>query len=135
MLGASPYTAALAGLGKIRSAGITDLRYGNLLDEDWADRDRFARLGDQRRPVPLPAGVQCYAIAATTGSRAGDLRDQLLGDGLVPLRSALGQHADPDQSLAFPEAHQWIGYAMGHLDLLQRRDVYEQLRRWLAPSP
>ena len=31
--GLSPYTAALARLGRIRSAGITDLRYGNLLDD------------------------------------------------------------------------------------------------------
>lgn len=31
----SPYSEALARLGKIRSAGTTDLRYGNLVDEDW----------------------------------------------------------------------------------------------------
>jgi len=34
ILGVSPYSAAFARLGKIRSAGITDLRYGNLVDED-----------------------------------------------------------------------------------------------------
>jgi pimeloyl-ACP methyl ester carboxylesterase len=132
MLGVSPYTAALARLGKIRSAGITDLRYGNLLGEDWADRDRFAHARDQRRPVPLPDNVQCYAMGATTGKRAGDLRDQLLGDGLVPLHSALGYHMDARLAVPFPEAQQWIGYDMNHLDLLDRRDVYEQLRQWLA---
>jgi hypothetical protein len=41
----SPYTNALARLGKIRSAGITDLRYGNLLDDDWYGRDRFEHSG------------------------------------------------------------------------------------------
>ena len=65
LLGISPYSAPLARLGKIRSAGITDLRYGNLTHEDWQGRDRFAR-GDRRRFVPLPEGVRCYAIAATT---------------------------------------------------------------------
>ena len=63
-LGVSRYTAAFARLGKIRSAGITDLRYGSLLDEDWEDRDRFARDRDTRRILPLSEGVQCYAIAA-----------------------------------------------------------------------
>jgi hypothetical protein len=32
LLGAAPYAAALARLGRLRSAGITDLRRGNLLD-------------------------------------------------------------------------------------------------------
>jgi pimeloyl-ACP methyl ester carboxylesterase len=132
MLGVSPYTAAFGRLGKIRSAGITDLRYGNLLDEDWDDRDRFAHAGDQRRAVPLPAGVQCYAIGATTGKIKGDLRDQLLGDGLVPLHSALGYHKVPSQAVPFPESQQWIGYDMNHLDLLDRREVYERMRQWLV---
>jgi pimeloyl-ACP methyl ester carboxylesterase len=132
MLGVSPYTTALAQLGQIRSAGITDLRYGSLRNEDWADRDRFAHAGKRRRPVPLPDGVQCYTIAATTGKEAGDLRDRLLGDGLVPLHSALGYHPDPSLTLPFPESQQWIGYVMNHLDLLDRPEVYERLREWLA---
>jgi hypothetical protein len=131
ILDASPYTAAFARLGKLRSAGITDLGYGKLLDADWAGLDRFAHDGDMRRPVPLPEGVQCYAIAATTGKTAGDLRDHLLGDGLVPVRSALGHHHDPSLAVPFPKTRQWIGYEMGHLDLLHHPDVYEQLRRWL----
>jgi pimeloyl-ACP methyl ester carboxylesterase len=132
MLDISPYTAAFARLGKIRSAGITDLRYGSLLNEDWSDRDRFAHASDQRQAVPLPGGVQCYAIGATTGKTAGDLRDQLLGDGLVPLRSALGYHKDSSLTVPFPESHQWIGYDMNHLDLLHRREVCERMQQWLV---
>jgi hypothetical protein len=132
VLGWGRYTASLGRLGKLRSAGITDLRHGNLLDEDWAGRDRFARGPAARAPVPLPGGVACFAAAATTGRRTGDVRDRLMGDGLVPVRSALGQHADPALSLQLPAERQWIGYEMGHLDLLHRRDVYEKLRDWLA---
>jgi hypothetical protein len=58
------------------------------------------------------------------------MRDKLFGDGLVPLRSALGHHSNPSLALQFRE--QWIGYDMNHMDLLDRRDVYEQLRQWLA---
>lgn len=127
----SSYTAPLSALGKIRSAGITDLRYGNLLDEDWEGHDRFAHIGDQRNPLPLPSTVQCYAIAATTGLQAGDIRDRLLGDGLVPVESALGQHENPDMKLAFLPQNQQIEYGMNHLDLLNRHAVYQQLLTWL----
>ena len=132
LLGATPYAAPLARLGKIRSAGITDLRHGSLLDADWQDRDRFARGPHRPQPLPLPEDVRCFALAATTGRRDGDLKDRLLGDGLVPLDSALGRSADTARALAFPPAHQWVGYGMNHLDLLGRPEVYAQLRAWLA---
>jgi pimeloyl-ACP methyl ester carboxylesterase len=132
LLGLSPYTAPLARLGKIRSAGITDLRHGNLLDEDWAGRDRFERGGDRRRPVPLPEGVRCYALAATLAKEGGGLGDRLLGDGLVSVNSALGRHPDPNRTLGFPPARQWVGYGMNHLDVLGRPEAYEQIKQWLA---
>jgi hypothetical protein len=131
-LGVSRYTAAFARLGKIRSAGITDLRYGSLLDEDWENRDRFAHASDMRRAVPLPDGVQCYAIGAAIATGESVPNAPLLGDGLVPLHSALGEHDDPARNLPFPESHLWIGYGMNHWDLLDRREVYEQIRHWLA---
>jgi pimeloyl-ACP methyl ester carboxylesterase len=52
----SPYTAALARLAKIRSAGITDLRHGSILDEDWLHGDRFAHASRKRSPAALPKG-------------------------------------------------------------------------------
>lgn len=127
-LGLSPYTAPFARLGKLRSAGITDLRYGNLLDEDWQGFDRFEHVGDLRRPVPLPEGVGCYAIAANVGKKAGDL----FGDGMVPVNSALGRHEDPRLTLSFAPSRQWVGYGMNHWDLLSQPAVYKQIRRWIA---
>ncbi len=131
-LGVSKYSAPLARIGKIRSAGITDLRFGNLVDEDWNDRDRFSRSGDRRVVVPLPNGVACFAIAATTGKTAGDLASRLLGDGIVPLASALGRHANPRLALSFDASRQWVAYGTNHLDLLSRTAVYGQIKRWLT---
>lgn len=127
----SPYSKPFSRLGKIRSAGITDMRYSNLLDEDWEGRDRFEISCDHRTPVPLPKNVLCYAMAATINKEPGELGDNIFGDGLVPLNSALGRHKNSDMNLLFPETHQWIGRDMKHLDLLNHPDVYERIKKWV----
>ena len=132
ILGSTPYSRPFAKLGQLRSAGVTDLRYGHLLDVDWQDHDRFRRRPDSRQPVPLPNGVRCFAVAATTAPKRGTLADQLLGDGLVPLHSALGQHEDPARCLRFAPEHQHILYRTHHLQLLSSPEVTRQLLQWLA---
>ena len=127
----SPYTAALARLSKIRSAGITDLGHGSILDDDWQQRDRFARKR-QRHSVPLPQAVPCYAIAATAAAAGGKAGKALPGDGLVPLHSALGQHAQRNQDLGIPAARRMVAYDLHHLDLLDSPAVCAQLLRWLS---
>ena len=67
-----------------------------------------------------------FALAASLAKKSGALRERLLGDGLVPLASALGQ-GHGARSLAIPKSRQWIGYGMNHLDLLDRREVYERI--------
>ena len=131
-LDVSPYTVPFARLGKLRSAGITDLRFGNVLDEDWQGFDRFEHAGDLRHPVPLPEGVRCYAIAANIGKNAGGL----FGDGMVPVNSALGRHGDPGWTLSFAPSRQWVACGMNHWEMLSRPTVYARIRRWLAsPRP
>ncbi|MFL5815904.1 MAG: alpha/beta hydrolase [Bdellovibrionia bacterium] len=127
------YSAPFARLGKIRSAGVTDMRHGNVLDEHWQGRDRFAHGRDTRTPLPLPTNISCYTIAATKGPKGtGKLRS----DGIVPVNSALGMHKLAKHSLVFPETHQWIAYGTSHLDLLNRHEVYTTVRKWLeAPKP
>jgi hypothetical protein len=129
ILGASPYTAAFARLGRLRSAGITDLRHGSLLDEDRPAG--VVTTADHRVVVPLPLATRCYAIAGSLGTEPGALREHLLGDGLVPVDSALGRHKQPARRLAFAPEHTWIGQGMGHLELMWRDEVLAQLRTWL----
>jgi len=132
ILGATPYAAPFARLGKVRSAGITDLRHGNLLDEDWVGRDRFALGADRRQPVGLPEGVRCASVAASLAQVPGARRERFLGDGLVPLASALGQHDDAARALAFAPDRQCTVQGIGHLGLLSSAEVYGPLRRWLG---
>jgi len=117
LLGLSPYSIPFTSLSKARSAGITDLRHGAISAEEHA--------------VPLPTGVKCYAAAAVRAAKRSKLSERLIGDGLVPLDSALGRHRDASRALLIPKNRQWVGYGMGHRELLSHPDVYAQVRRWL----
>lgn len=130
LIGISPYSAPLTRLGMIRSSGIRDLRFGNLLDEDWQNVDGNHK-HDPRQLVPLPEGVACFAVAATKRKEPGP---RLPGDGLVPVRSALGQHKNSALSLPIPEAHQQIVYDTDHFALLSSQPVYQTLLDWLRPA-
>lgn len=113
LLEATPYAAPFARLGKLRSAGITALRHGQLLEDD--------------APAPLPPGLRCLAIA---GRLSGKLKAKALGDGLVTVASALGEHAEPARRLSFGE--RLVIDGVGHLDLLSDARVAARLRAWLG---
>ena len=55
----------------------------------------------------------------------------MLGDGLVPLESALGHHRRPSMRLKLPDDHTWVGHGIHHLDLLSDPVVYRRLLCWL----
>jgi pimeloyl-ACP methyl ester carboxylesterase len=122
VLSLSPYAAPLARIGRTRSAGIQDLRHGCFT-------------ATPPHHAPLPAGVDCCAVAAVLGARGERLRGRWVGDGLVPLNSALGRDADPARALGSRPSQQWIARGMGHLELLWRPEVLTRLRTWMARSP
>jgi pimeloyl-ACP methyl ester carboxylesterase len=126
-----PYLAPFARLGRLRSAGMTDLRYGSLLN---VNPSRFLQHSDPPEAVALPDGIRCFALAATLGQRPSDRSRQLLGDGLVPLDSALGRHPEPSRHLAFLPHRQWVAEGAGHFDLLNDPRVYARLLQWLSPA-
>jgi len=130
LMGVSSYSVPISRLARIRSAGISDLRYGNLLDEDWQGHDRFDDPAHDRQPVPLPPGVRCHFLAVTTSKKQGFVSDRLLGDGLVPLPSALGRHDRAELDISRPE-QSWVGYGLNHMDLLSHETVYQQIQRIL----
>ena len=130
----SPYSAPLAALGMVRSAGITDLRHGNVVDEDWQDQGRFDHHDDRRKPTPLADGIEHFVIAGSLAGHKNDLLKRPLGDGLVAPRSALGDHKDPQRELGVPENNRLLVVNTGHLDLLSHLTVFHRLKEWLAPA-
>ena len=132
ILGSTPWSRPFARLGHLRSAGITDLRYGHVQEADWQGHDRFRKRPDARHHLPLPPGVACYTVAATLARQRSPMAERLVGDGLVPLHSALGQHEQAERTLEFPKSHQHVVYGLGHMALLEDAQVAQQLVRWFS---
>ncbi|MEL6702678.1 MAG: alpha/beta hydrolase [Bacteroidota bacterium] len=135
VLDLSPFTAPYARIGAVRSAGITDLRWG--------------RVAGRVAPIPLPTDIAWYAIAGTLGdsvdepaapSPPGDSLgsrswvETLVGDGLVPVASALGEDSRSDASLDIRASHRQLVTETGHLALLRSPEVTAWLVRWLGPT-
>jgi pimeloyl-ACP methyl ester carboxylesterase len=129
-LGALPTTRAFARLGKIRSAGVGDLALGSLSDEDWQNGRKTRRVW-----IPLPAGVNWFVAAAVLGKRSlkGKARAaaHLIGDGLVPLASALGLEGAHGENLGVDASNRWVGYQLTHVELLKSRRLASKLKTWL----
>lgn len=136
VLGITRYSAPFTRLGKVRSAGITDLRHGNVIESDWRkDRgadDRFAHAHDTRSPARLPPHVECYAVAATLDDDHDGATARQFGDGLVPVPSALGLHSNPALEVPISIRNRYIATETGHLELLRCPEVAAQVHAWLA---
>lgn len=73
-----------------RSAGMKDLRFGSLVDDDWLGRDPDALAEGGATSVPLLPGIRYAFVSATVTRDAGHPVGVLLGDLLVREGSALG---------------------------------------------
>lgn len=124
-----PYTRALAKLTERRSAGVKDLRHGWCSDRD---RPRRERKTVEVEPLADIGQGRWYLGAATLAGSSDGTRARWIGDGLVPVPSALGQHADPNQSLQLPAQQRHVFRGIGHMDLLNHPQVYEKLKAWLS---
>jgi len=79
-------------------------------------------------------GVTACAVAATLAGRRSPAAERLVGDGLVPVHSALGVHDDKGHTLGFAKDRQAVFYGVGHLDLLGDAGVARRMVQWLAPD-
>jgi len=126
-----PFVQPFARLGKIRSAGIEDLRFGNITDEDWLHFDSRQKLKDTRQIVKLPPNIAYFAAAAVLGASDCEWKVRILGDSLVQIESALGQHREKEKNLAFAPQNTRVFYNTNHFELLGSKEVYAQLLEWL----
>jgi pimeloyl-ACP methyl ester carboxylesterase len=111
----STYSAPFVKLTGIRSQGIKDLRAG--------------RTHENHQFCPLPDDLDAYAIAASSQQQAHALHHKLIGDGLVSISSALGQHPQAEKRLNILADHQFIVEDVGHMGLLSDPEVFKHLKR------
>lgn len=130
-----PFAGSLAKLGNLRSAGIIDLRHGSIRDEDWKFLAGRSVLSHEfRHPAHLPLHVHTYLVAGTLAEAHYDSKaTSLLGDGLVTVDSALGEH-DSEHALSVPEGRKAVFYGVSHYDLLYNDRVHQQVVAWLLDN-
>lgn len=135
MIAKLPFAGSLAKLGDLRSAGIIDLRYGSIRDADWKSlQGRSVLPPEFRHPTRLPLHVRTYLVAATLVEAHYDSKAaSLLGDSLVTIESALGEHTE-EHTLSVPEGHKAIFYGVSHYNLLYNERVHNQVVAWLLDN-
>jgi pimeloyl-ACP methyl ester carboxylesterase len=117
----------------LRSAGIKDLRFGYTIKDEWKDRDPDALLEDNRKEIPLLDGVAYAFVASTLARDPKHPVGSLLGDLLVRLPSATGQHPEPARRVPFHLGS--IHGGISHLTLANHPDVYEVIRGFCSDLP
>jgi pimeloyl-ACP methyl ester carboxylesterase len=124
-------TQVPAKLLNARSAGVKDLRFGSVLDEDWLTSDPDAFFTDTSKHAPFVEGVAYGYVAAHLKPASGAV-GELLGDLLVQLPSATGRHRDETRHLPFHMGHVLEG--VHHVALTNHPAVYPQIVRFLSTS-
>lgn len=126
-----PVAGNLAHLLDLRSAGIIDLRHGSVRHDDWQTLDeRMGIVDDIRRPAPLPSSINAFLVASSLETNPKKHQRDFIGDGLVGVTSALGEHAG-DHDLKVPEAHKAIFYGINHMNIQYHEMVRDQIIKWL----
>jgi pimeloyl-ACP methyl ester carboxylesterase len=125
-LRALPETSHLARILDLRSAGIRDLRFGYLVEDDWRQENPARLFDDRRSDVPrLPRCTYTFITATLTRDPRHPL-GWLGGDFLVRTESAAGRRRDGSVVVPADEVIH-IG-ALSHFDLLDHPTVYAHIR-------
>jgi hypothetical protein len=126
-----PETRSFSRALNLRSAGVKDLRYGYLRDEDWHGQDPDTFLRNTGREIPFLGSANTYFVCATVSHDPHSHFGRLVGDLLV-LRASAWAHGGRGEQMQFPiDNYRHLG-GVHHFDLLNHPAVYGQIKRWLT---
>jgi pimeloyl-ACP methyl ester carboxylesterase len=108
-----------------RSAGVKDLRYGNLVDQDWFDCDPDELMNNRRVPIPWLATARHHLAVGQALTGVGTF-----GDAMVRPDSAAGR-AQGLQPGAPAGSDVQVMQGLDHLALARHPAVYEHIERWV----
>jgi len=118
-------TRVIRDLLNTRSAGVKDLRFGNLVDQDWLEYDPDELLKDRRVPIPWLATAQHHLVVGQALPGFGPV-----GDGMVGSASASGQnHGCLPRAPDAADVHVMPG--VSHQALARNPAVFEHIERWV----
>ena len=125
-----PETRSFSRALNLRSAGVKDLRYGYLRDEDWHGQDPDTFLRNTGREIPFLDSANTYFVCATVSHDPHSHLGRLVGDLLV-LRASAWAHDGHGERMRFPiDNYRHLG-GVHHFELLNHPAVYAQIKRWL----
>lgn len=126
-----PETRPIARALASRSVGIKDLRFGDVLADDWAIVDDLdAHRAEPEACAPLLPTAEHFYIGATITQRHDTVAARVIGDALVPFHSASGDGRVRRLGLQVDRGRHLAG--LHHFDLLNHPRVYAVLREWLV---
>ncbi|MGA8680909.1 MAG: hypothetical protein WB592_10550 [Acidimicrobiales bacterium] len=124
-------TLPFAPLLTTRSAGVDDLRFGYLLDEDWEGCDAGSCGQDHRHDVPLLPTANHYTVSACVTRTPSSPLGEVVGDLLVQPASAHGRRRRR-QHIPFEIEHRHEFGGRHHFHLLNDAGIYEAMRSRLG---
>jgi len=125
----------LVGLGlDCRSAGIRDLRFGNVVDEDWLEQDPDARVRPQPHRVHRLRRADHLVVAGTVTTDPEHPLARIIGDALVTSSSAAGLVDGADQRELIPGATTRLFPKTTHIALAHNDDVFAAIDNWWRSS-
>jgi pimeloyl-ACP methyl ester carboxylesterase len=121
----------LVGLGlDHRSAGIKDLRFGAIVDEDWQEQDPSALERTQPHRVRALRRARYLVIVGSVTADPEHPLARIIGDALVTSSSAAGLVQDANGSELLPGATVRLFPTVTHLALTNHPDVYAAIDAW-----
>jgi triacylglycerol lipase len=115
----------------LRSAGIKDLRFGYLKDEDWKDQPTDQFMKNNKNVIQKLSDVSYHVISGRLTQDEKHWVSQLFGDILVNTESATARSNNIDDFNFLPEHHYEFAKT-NHFKLSAMPEVYEKIKSWIS---
>ncbi|MDX1902842.1 MAG: hypothetical protein SFU27_01690 [Thermonemataceae bacterium] len=119
------HTRLVGRIINLRSAGIKDLRFAYLKDEDWHNKETDTLLENGQTQIEKLTEVDYYIISGRLSKKEAHWLTQLFGDILVHPESAREHRHikfSPQNCYEFPQTN--------HFKIQIKIEVYEKMKEW-----
>ena len=115
----------------LRSAGIKDLRFGYLTENDWRNTNPDALLKNNKTTVRTLKNVHYYVISSRLTKKEKHWLSYLFGDILVSRKSATAR-SGIKRDFNFPDENHFELPATWHHSLTYHPLVYDKIKEWIG---